>query len=84
MSVNGASTSKAPVQEPQHHPRTDHGLVKVQPARLDDLQPRYASTIEHDQDNPEAHGWYARLSELHRPGHAFVPNLTTSSPSFSP
>ncbi|KAL5049245.1 hypothetical protein BDW71DRAFT_166848 [Aspergillus fruticulosus] len=36
-----------------------HGLVEVQPPRLSDLQPRYASTIEHDDSNPEAHGWYA-------------------------
>ncbi|KAJ5692929.1 hypothetical protein N7462_002352 [Penicillium macrosclerotiorum] len=63
MSVNGASNSKAPLQEHDNPnvARNGHGLVKVQPARLDDLQPRYASTIQHDQDNPEAHGWYARL-----------------------
>ncbi|KAJ6115630.1 hypothetical protein N7523_006047 [Penicillium sp. IBT 18751x] len=59
--TNGAGTSKAPVGEPERHPQHDRGLVKVQPARLDDLQPRYASTIQHDQDNPEAHGWYARM-----------------------
>jgi len=63
MSTNGASTSKAPVEEPQRHARDDRHLVKVQPARLDDLQPRYASTIQHDQDNPEAHGWYATMSK---------------------
>lgn len=62
MSVNGASTSKAPVNEPQHDHHPGRGLVKVQPARLEDLQPRYASTIQHDQENPEAHGWYSKLS----------------------
>lgn len=63
MSINGASTSKAPVNEPENPHRPErHGLVKVQPARLEDLQPRYASTIKHDQENPEAHGWYAKLS----------------------
>lgn len=62
MSVNGASTSKAPANEPEIAARHNPGLVKVQPARLEDLQPRYASTIQHDEENPEAHGWYARLS----------------------
>lgn len=62
MSVNGASTGKAPVQDPQSSRHDENGLVKVQPARLQDLQPRYASKIEHDEDNPDAHGWYAQLS----------------------
>lgn len=61
MSVNGGSTSKAPVDEPERHQPTG-GLVKVQPARLADLQPRYASTIQHDEDNPDAHSWYAGFS----------------------
>lgn len=60
MSANGPSSSKAPAQESQH---PEHGLVKVQPARLSDLQPRYASTIQHEEDNSAAHGWYARLSK---------------------
>jgi len=63
MSVNGASSGKAPVQEPHSSSRRDeHGLVKVQPARLQDLQPKYASKIDHNDDNPDAHGWYAQLS----------------------
>lgn len=65
MSTNGATgaeTGKAPVGEPQRHQPQDRGLVKVQPARLADLQPRYASTIQHDGDNPDAHGWYAQMS----------------------
>jgi hypothetical protein len=37
--------------------------VNVQPARLGDLQPRYAATIQHDDDNPDAHSWYAQLSK---------------------
>ena len=40
------------------------GTVKVQPARLEDLQTAYAQTLEHDSDNPTAHGWYASMSEL--------------------
>ncbi|QKX57340.1 uncharacterized protein TRUGW13939_04452 [Talaromyces rugulosus] len=34
-------------------------LVQVQPARVEDLQPRYAQQIQHSDDNPDAHGWYA-------------------------
>jgi hypothetical protein len=30
---------------------------------LRDLQPRYAATIQHDDDNPDAHSWYAQLSK---------------------
>ena len=66
MSVNGTSSAKAPVRDPQQSSRADRGLVKVQPARLADLQPRYASTIQHDEENPEAHGWYARMSRFNR------------------
>jgi hypothetical protein len=62
MSVNGASTSKAPVNQSEDRAGHHRGLVKVQPARLEDLQPRYASTIQHEEENSEAHGWYARLS----------------------
>ncbi|KAJ5645075.1 stomatin family protein [Penicillium longicatenatum] len=63
MDVNGVSNGKAPAQDPEIAPRRTepHGLVKVQPARLADLQPRYASTIEHDVDNPDAHGWYSQM-----------------------
>jgi hypothetical protein len=61
MSVNGASTGKASVQEPSSS--RPHGLVNVQLARLGDLQPRYAATIQHDDDNPDAHSWYAKLSK---------------------
>jgi hypothetical protein len=64
MSVNGASsTGKASVHAPAAPRHTGGGLVNVQPARLADLQPRYASTINHDNDNPDAHGWYAQLSK---------------------
>ncbi|KAB8230451.1 slipin family protein [Aspergillus alliaceus] len=56
--VNG----KAPVQPLGHHDSHGHSaLVNVQPARLADLQPKYAQRIEHDAENPEAHGWYAGL-----------------------
>ncbi|GMF69204.1 unnamed protein product [Aspergillus oryzae] len=55
--VNG----KAPAQPGSHHDRGHSGLVSVQPARLADLQPKYAQKLEHDAENPEAHGWYAGL-----------------------
>jgi hypothetical protein len=62
MSTNGAGTSKAPAPHPGASRHDERGLVKVQPARLQDLQPKYASRIEHDEDNPDAHGWYSQLS----------------------
>lgn len=40
------------------------GVVKVQPARLEDLQPTYAQQIQHSEENPAAHGWYAGMSKL--------------------
>lgn len=42
-------------------------LVQVQPARVEDLQPRYAQQIKHDDDNPDAHGWYASMSKRNHP-----------------
>jgi hypothetical protein len=61
MSAEASSgiNGKAPVN---HRPE---GLVNVQPPRLSDLQPKYASVIEHDESNPEAHGWYASFSKLY-------------------
>jgi len=44
-------------------PARDRPLVNVQPARLGDLQPRYAAKIDHQDDNPDAHGWYSALSK---------------------
>ncbi|KAF4151688.1 hypothetical protein CNMCM8927_000280 [Aspergillus lentulus] len=52
---------KAPVQSVPGHSAHTRGPVVVQPARLDDLQPRYAQQIQHDADNPDAHSWYASL-----------------------
>lgn len=66
MSENGASTSKAPVA----NRGIDHPLVDVQPFRMSDLQPKYAHQIDHADDNPDAHGWYAGLSELCQYLHA--------------
>ncbi|PKY08480.1 stomatin family protein [Aspergillus campestris IBT 28561] len=54
---NSTANGKAPVRSAD--PRT--GLVNVQPARLDDLQPKYAQRIQHEEDNSAAHGWYAGL-----------------------
>lgn len=61
MSVNGAGTSKAPAP---HRGGTHQPLVDVQPFHISDLQPKYAHQIDHDDDNPDAHGWYAGMSEL--------------------
>ncbi|CAG8296142.1 unnamed protein product [Penicillium olsonii] len=58
MSVHGTSNGKAPAEEPQ---LSQPHLINVQPARPDELQPKYAQKIQHDDDNPDAHGWYAGL-----------------------
>ncbi|EFE35380.1 uncharacterized protein ARB_05422 [Trichophyton benhamiae CBS 112371] len=39
--------------------RPHHDLISVQPARLDDLQPRYAQVLLPDEENPAAHSWYS-------------------------
>lgn len=66
MSVN-ASNGKAPeeprIPQPQQH------QIQVQPALLSDLQPKYARQIPHDEDNPDAHGWYAGFSKSNRIAH---------------
>lgn len=60
-SVNG----KAPAQPAGSGSRANHqrGLVNVQPARLSDLQPKYAQQINHGGDESVAHGWYASFSK---------------------
>lgn len=63
MSQNGTTDNgKAPAQEPRAPAPRDR-LVNVQPARLDELQPRYAQQIQHEADNPDAHGWYSGFSK---------------------
>lgn len=57
------TNGKAPAQPIDHAHAHASRLVNVQPARLADLQPRYAQRLEHDEENPEAHGWYAGLSK---------------------
>jgi hypothetical protein len=69
MSTNGASASKAP-----ENPRVPQHLVNVQPARMGDLQPKYAARIEHDDDNPDAHGWYAGMSKFASTSILFASN----------
>lgn len=56
--VNGKSA------QPSSQARnTQGGYVKVQPARLADLQPKYAQQIDHEGDDTAAHGWYGSLSK---------------------
>ncbi|OJJ36537.1 hypothetical protein ASPWEDRAFT_411430 [Aspergillus wentii DTO 134E9] len=57
--ING----KAPAQSPAAANRPRGGqVVNVQPARLADLQPRYAQQINHeDANNTAAHSWYGSL-----------------------
>lgn len=59
-----ATSSNGKVPENPNVGFRPSNVVKVQPARLDDLQPRYAQRIQHSEENPEAHGWYAGMSEL--------------------
>ena len=68
---------KSPAQDspstPRHH--HDRSLINVQPARMGDLQPKYAARIQHDDDNPDAHGWYAGMSKF-----ALISVLFASNP----
>ncbi|KAL1989533.1 hypothetical protein VTN49DRAFT_6730 [Thermomyces lanuginosus] len=52
------TNGKAPARDPS---MIQDRIVQVQPARIEDLQPSYAQKIQHAEDNPEAHGWYASL-----------------------
>ncbi|KAL1857149.1 hypothetical protein Plec18167_004624 [Paecilomyces lecythidis] len=56
-----ATSSNGKVPENPNVGFRPSNVVKVQPARLDDLQPRYAQRIQHSEENPEAHGWYAGM-----------------------
>lgn len=38
------------------------GIIKVQPPRREDLQPAYAQTLQGDNDDAAAHGWYGSMS----------------------
>lgn len=38
------------------------GIIKVQPPRREDLQPAYAQTLQGDNDDAAAHGWYGAMS----------------------
>ncbi|KAI1933554.1 hypothetical protein LOZ66_003705 [Ophidiomyces ophidiicola] len=37
------------------------GIIAVQPARLEDLQPSYAQVLQHPTDSNSGHGWYSTL-----------------------
>ncbi|KAI4216364.1 MAG: hypothetical protein LQ351_001374 [Letrouitia transgressa] len=37
------------------------GIIKVQPPRREDLQPAYAQTLQGDNDDAAAHGWYGSM-----------------------
>lgn len=45
------------------------GVVTVQPARAEDLQPRYAQQLPQTDDNPVAHSWYTALSKFLHANH---------------
>lgn len=45
----------------QQQPQQQNGMVKVQPARLDDLQPSYARVLSPETVAP-AHSWYSSMS----------------------
>ncbi|KAK9847141.1 hypothetical protein MYU51_020419 [Penicillium brevicompactum] len=58
MSVNNASNSKAPAGDAEIRQKR---LINVQPLRPNELQPKYAQRIQHDLNDPDAHGWFAGL-----------------------
>jgi hypothetical protein len=41
-------------------------MMEVHPPRRDDLQPSYEQTVQSDDTNAEAHGWYSSMSECPR------------------
>lgn len=56
-SANGAgSTAKPPL-----HNNAEGPIVRIQPPRLEDIQPSYAKVIKPDQDDAGGHGWYASM-----------------------
>ena len=58
--VNG----KAPAEQTSSSRNAQGQLVSVQPARVSDLQPKYAQQISHDGDDTAAHGWYGSFSKF--------------------
>lgn len=62
--ANPNTNSKAPVEQSDHL-ATHHrgGAVQVQPARVSDLQPKYAQQLDYDSDQSAEHTWYASLSK---------------------
>ncbi|PGH15430.1 hypothetical protein AJ79_02406 [Helicocarpus griseus UAMH5409] len=54
-----ASRDHPPLSDVGFRP-SNNGVVTVQPARLEDLQPSYAQTLKHPE-NEAAHSWYAGL-----------------------
>jgi len=59
------SLSKAPL--PQNgvghnsNPGGQDRLIRVEPARREDLQPAYATTLKADQEDAGSHGWYGGM-----------------------
>lgn len=60
---------KSPARTPERRLKNvgNEMLVKVQPARVEDLQPKYAQQLRHEGDDTASHGWYSSFSELHLP-----------------
>jgi erythrocyte band 7 integral membrane protein len=54
--INGVEHSSASTS---HRPNND--IVKVEPPRLEDLQPSYAKIIQPDSDQGVVHGWYGGM-----------------------
>lgn len=44
--------------------RGDAPLINVQPPRREDLQPRYAQTLQGESEDAATHGWYGSMSKL--------------------
>ena len=63
-----SSTGKDPANGPSpsdvgFRPQRKDDVIKVQPPRMEDLQPSYAHQIQHDAESPATRGWYASMSE---------------------
>lgn len=58
--ANGKAPAERSGLPPSHH---HTGTVKVQPASVSDLQPKYAQQLKYDTDQAAEHSWYASLSK---------------------
>lgn len=63
LASNHKAPSTGPLPSDVGFRPSNNGLVTVQPARLEDLQPSYAQVLKHPDGDANVHGWYASMSK---------------------